>query len=847
MTWRVGDDHDERKYLMCTFRNSYNTSMFGFAVSGLLILVHVGIFDHDHARATLVLCFVCVSFFTRYYLHTWLDEGHAQVYASRLLTCFGGVLLSVCYTLFRPQGHMPFGPASSLSFICGGVVFGFMIVYTWLAGLDVAHIQAFNVMIIGITFVCPAETELGTYEPLVPIAAAGLGNIIGYSFESLRRTNFLLELAREKEAKARLHADSKLYHIMKGKCGAANAFVADLSTLLAKRLHPVPGEFTERLQQVHTLLEQAESWCHKREFFLQIEQGTYQTVCTICGVGKLLRHILGTRGNIVGATPVVCCDVSVLSIAVEEALSNACKYSAVGTPITARAAFEEGQLHVTLVNANASGLLLSNEELAAVFEPGWRGTNSAATSNGLGLSSVVQAVGAVGGSALLQAASISMVPHTIFHVWLPGRDARQLHGGGGSGGDDLSHPEAKQPTAILETEGDDLGLLVCVGIDDEEIARCVQRMLFSSYIQADMRRSCVLGATREEQGAFVDVALGLCGVQLGLIHSGQQADLVLLDDNIDFDGQEHLNSQEVAHNLRERGFHGVVSIMSASSNQRLTELRETDGIDLVFSKNTPPILIATRLRCAVAGRRKVAGGRCFSDREALAASSIGLPRQPKSGGWGDDAWPRSLSSSFGEDAQLQVKTRVGVREVNSADLRSLAGHQRNVDTVEMNNKERGTQEENVEKTSPKDDFGIGDGVTAAVEDLITMVPTEVADLRTALEHLGGYHSLLHKFVRHVCTQSTAPLVVALDAGDLPTVRHQAHSLGGIVSYVCAHSLLATCQELATFRGEDEGVGRQLAQTLLDEFEKLKASFVLLKPLSGLTEPDRPTTPTPLAA
>jgi len=433
-----------------------------------------------------------------------------------------------------------------------------------------------------------------------------------------------------------------------------------------------------------------------------------------------------------------------------------------------------------------------------------------------------------------------MMPHTIFHLCLPGTDAHQMHGGGDSGGsgDDLSYSELEQPTAEVERKGEDVGPLVCVGIDDEESARSVQLMIFSSYMKADMRRSCVLGATREEQVAFVDIALGLRGVQLERMPSGQQADLALLDDNIDCNGQEHLKGRDVARTLRERGFHGVIGIMSASSIQRLTELRETDGIDLVFSKNTPPIVVTNRVRCALAARRSMAGRGSFMNQEALAASSMGLPLVDKSGGLGEVARPHSLS--FGKEAQLQGTARVGVREVIPAGLGSLARHQTNVITGEMKTKESGPEEEDLEEKQLKEVYGIGGGGAAAVEleDLITMVPTKVADLRMALADMGNSHSLLIKIVRHVCELSTAHMVAALDAGDLPAVRRQAHKLGGTVSYVRAHSLLAACHKLQAFTGEDEGVGHELVQTLSDQLETLKASFALLKPESGIVEPAR---------
>eukprot|EP00966_Prymnesium_polylepis_P022010 505933-Prymnesium_polylepis.2 len=113
-----------------------------------------------------------------------------------------------------------------------------------------------------------------------------------------------------------------------------------------------------------------------------------------------------------------------------------------------------------------------------------------------------------------------------------------------------------------------------------------------------------------------------------------------------------------------------------------------------------------------------------------------------------------------------------------------------------------------------------------------MVPIEVADMRKALANMGGSHSVFQAVVHQVSNLSTAQLVAALDAGDLPAVRRAAHKLSGTASYVCANSVRAAYQELDTFAREaehdPEGV-RHLAQTLLNQFVALKASLASLKP------------------
>eukprot|EP00966_Prymnesium_polylepis_P064226 1488858-Prymnesium_polylepis.1 len=64
---------------------------------------------------------------------------------------------------------------------------------------------------------------------------------------------------------------------------------------------------------------------------LQIETGAYETRRTACDVAALLRDALGGDGATEGTWARV--DERVLRLAVVEALSNARKYRAPGTPL----------------------------------------------------------------------------------------------------------------------------------------------------------------------------------------------------------------------------------------------------------------------------------------------------------------------------------------------------------------------------------------------------------------------------------------------------------------------------------------------------------------------------------
>jgi hypothetical protein len=133
---------------------------------------------------------------------------------------------------------------------------------------------------------------------------------------------------------------------------------------------------------------------------------------------------------------------------------------------------------------------------------------------------------------------------------------------------------------------DDATGLVCFGIDDEPLPRMVQELLFIHHLHADMSRSRSLGETVSEQLAFVDIALGLvdpwtlesCGARA-------PADVVLLDENINPElTPEPVTGSYLARRLHERGFMGVVCILTGASQEVMDALLKLPGIDLVFAK-----------------------------------------------------------------------------------------------------------------------------------------------------------------------------------------------------------------------------------------------------------------------
>eukprot|EP00966_Prymnesium_polylepis_P004129 94529-Prymnesium_polylepis.1 len=114
---------------------------------------------------------------------------------------------------------------------------------------------------------------------------------------------------------------------------------------------------------------------------MQLESGAYRSVRSACDVGALLLGVLGPDGTVYGEAPTAHVDETVLLVVLEEAVSNARKYRAEGTPILARAALEGSELHVALENVNTTGVQLSDDELVSAFTRGWRGAHAAISSS----------------------------------------------------------------------------------------------------------------------------------------------------------------------------------------------------------------------------------------------------------------------------------------------------------------------------------------------------------------------------------------------------------------------------------------------------------------------------------
>ena len=202
------------------------------------------------------------------------------------------------------------------------------------------------------------------------------------------------------------------------------------------------------LSTMGTQLDGLMDWVHRRQVFVQLEAGTYITHCIVCDLRHEIDKVLvdgGVGGGAMPTTLTIDCDDCVLvdknivNIVMEEAMSNARKYSAPNAPITVVARLEkesarlgdgdEGSLlHVLIQNQNPHERpRLTDDECRRVFEPGYKAHCASALSDGVGLDSVAKACAVVGGQAYLTSSGDeSGRTFTTFHVLLRARPSDGL-------------------------------------------------------------------------------------------------------------------------------------------------------------------------------------------------------------------------------------------------------------------------------------------------------------------------------------------------------------------------------------------------------------------------------------
>ncbi|KAL1504732.1 hypothetical protein AB1Y20_008510 [Prymnesium parvum] len=440
------------------------------------------------------------------------------------------------------------------------------------------------------------------------------GQLVGYSIDSVRRDAYVKEqdamrrmkravsVAKELEhqkhlAQVQQLADSRLNHVIKGRCGTASSLVG---SVLSSHAHLLPKASQELLLRSIECLQQAAEWCHRREVFVQLEQNSYASQRIASDIPAILSHALGGHGTVECEPPdmLVLVDVLVLRVALEESISNALKYRERNTPLSIRATLSDDktELLVDVVNQTSShATVLSKEQLTRVGKPGFRAHVASVMSDGLGLDSLTVACNGAGGDAELHMDR----QVTQLTIRLPVDEMPEAE----------PTPQPQSESASSENTSDlvehSQPRLICVGLDDDELAREVQHALFRTHLHADMTRSGTIGATLEDKDCFVDVALGALDVNLMPLKGAcRHADVVILDNFLHSQDTE-TQGWTIARQLRERNFGGVICLLTACGPKALANLKERNvGVDCILAKGQALSTMATQILQAVKERQQ---------------------------------------------------------------------------------------------------------------------------------------------------------------------------------------------------------------------------------------------------
>ena len=128
-------------------------------------------------------------------------------------------------------------------------------------------------------------------------------------------------------------ADSRLMHLVKGLCGGALMGLESFNELrrrdpLSLGAEGLAPSMAALVEQPEEQLRTAVEWCHRRQVFQSLVDGSYKTVQQEFDVKGLLERLVRNDGEVVvvGSTRHAAADRTMLAIILEEVLSNCRKY-----------------------------------------------------------------------------------------------------------------------------------------------------------------------------------------------------------------------------------------------------------------------------------------------------------------------------------------------------------------------------------------------------------------------------------------------------------------------------------------------------------------------------------------
>ena len=142
--------------------------------------------------------------------------------------------------------------------------------------------------------------------------------------------------------------------------------------------------------------------------------------------------------------------------------------------------------------------------------------------------------------------------------------------------------------AASTAEEEDGERLLCIGVDDCPFMRQVLKEIFLSMGADADARSHTIDDTPESETQIVDHLLGVRTGFLAAPYVGKPADIVVLDENMNFNGLQ-FQGTSLARTLRERGFRGVICILSGESLVAHNSQVRDRALDAVLTKGSESV------------------------------------------------------------------------------------------------------------------------------------------------------------------------------------------------------------------------------------------------------------------
>jgi len=425
-----------------------------------------------------------------------------------------------------------------------------------------------------------------TFAALLAGSAFLLARCYEHSQRVMDSTNAILYEKHTRSLSAARQADSRLNHVLKNK-SAEVCFLLQESTQLLDGMvdlgDGLAAQLHEKSASMHAILDHMRHWTHKREVFLQLTNGTYQMQQVITNIRDLIQRVAPNEIDAEFDCPTrIITDANMLCLILEEALSNARKYRAKGSSLEMRLWVTSGEkgerLRLALTNINLEGMdVLTPEQCADAFAPGTKGSHRSEMSDGLGLDTVKAALKVTDGEASLRGfLGSDERPRTVFTVSLPAETSLEV---------DRKITERSEKAEQALKASTKRRPPVCVGVDDSHVLQGALSAVFRMMNAAS--ESVTMGSTLQELDACVALVLGGA--------DRPPADIVVLDQNLDWDGSPYMKGTSIAEQLRQAGFEGLVVIYSGASLSEMDLIRECVHADDHVEKGTNLLQLSSHL------------------------------------------------------------------------------------------------------------------------------------------------------------------------------------------------------------------------------------------------------------